>query len=59
MRKYKTLDELFSNSKQGVFYLYSLKRFNKQDSKGYYTTIPLHAPGITQNGESGQEWKMA
>ncbi|TLE08937.1 site-specific DNA-methyltransferase [Helicobacter bilis] len=32
------------------------KRFNKQDSKGYYTTIPLHAPGITQNGESGQEW---
>lgn len=33
------------------------KRFRKQDSKGYYTTIPLHAPGITQNGESGQEWK--
>ena len=32
------------------------KRFSKQDSKGYYTTIPLHAPGITQNGESGQEW---
>lgn len=32
------------------------KRFNKKDDKGYYTTIPLHAPGITQNGESGQEW---
>lgn len=32
------------------------KRFNKQDEKGFYTTIPLHAPGVTQNGESGQEW---
>lgn len=32
------------------------KRFEKQDDKGFYTTIPLHAPGVTQNGESGQEW---
>ncbi len=32
------------------------KRFKKQDNKGFYTTIPLHAPGVTQNGESGQEW---
>ena len=32
------------------------KRFTKQDDKGFYTTIPLHAPGVTQNGESGQAW---
>lgn len=32
------------------------KRFNKSDEKGAYTTIPLHAPGETQNGQSGQEW---
>ncbi|WP_334088879.1 DNA methyltransferase [Helicobacter typhlonius] len=32
------------------------KRFKKQDDKGFYTTIPLHAPGVTQKGESGQEW---
>ena len=32
------------------------KRFNKRDEKGAYTTIPLHAPGETINGESGQEW---
>lgn len=32
------------------------KRFNKRDEKGAYTTIPLHAPGETKNGQSGQEW---
>ncbi len=32
------------------------RRFNKRDEKGAYTTIPLHAPGETKNGESGQEW---
>lgn len=32
------------------------KRFNKRDEKGAYTTIPLHAPGETKNGESGKEW---
>ncbi len=32
------------------------KRFNKHDEKGAYTTIPLHAPGETKNGESGKEW---
>ncbi|RDU61285.1 site-specific DNA-methyltransferase [Helicobacter didelphidarum] len=33
------------------------KRFPKRDNKGAYTTIPLHAPGATQNGETGQEWR--
>jgi len=32
------------------------KRFKKQDKRGFYATVPLHAPGVTQNGESGQEW---
>lgn len=32
------------------------KRFKKQDSKGFYTTIPLHAPGETKDGESGKDW---
>ncbi|RAX52465.1 site-specific DNA-methyltransferase [Helicobacter sp. 16-1353] len=32
------------------------KRFKKQDDRGFYTTVPLHAPGVTQNGESGREW---
>jgi len=34
------------------------KLFSKIDKKGRrYTTTPLHAPGETRNGESGQEWK--
>lgn len=32
------------------------KRFNKFDEKGAYTTIPLHAPGETKNGESAMQW---
>ncbi len=32
--------------------------FPKVDSKGNrYTTTPLHAPGETQNGDTGKEWK--
>ena len=34
-----------------------LKRFNKKDEKGYYTTVPLHAPGETSNGDTGKKWK--
>lgn len=34
------------------------RRFNKVDGEGRrYTTIPLHAPGETANGETGQEWR--
>jgi adenine-specific DNA-methyltransferase len=34
------------------------KRFNKIDANGRrYTTIPLHAPGETQSGPTGQEWR--
>lgn len=34
------------------------KQFPKMDSQGRrYTTTPLHAPGETRNGPTGQEWK--
>ncbi len=34
------------------------ERFNKIDEFGRrYTTIPLHAPGETKNGVTGQPWK--
>ena len=34
------------------------KLFKKIDKNGRrYTTIPLHAPGETENGKTGQEWK--
>ena len=32
------------------------KRFKKQDEHGFYTTVPLHAPGETQNGDTGKPW---
>lgn len=35
-----------------------VKRFPKLDSEGRrYTTIPLHAPGETKSGNTGQEWR--
>ena len=34
------------------------QRFNKTDADGRrYTTIPLHAPGETTNGDTGREWR--
>ncbi len=34
------------------------KLFKKIDKEGRkYTTIPLHAPGETENGKTGQEWR--
>lgn len=32
-------------------------RYTKTDEKGYYTTIPLHAPGETTSGPTGQAWR--
>lgn len=32
------------------------KRFEKVDELGRYTTVPIHAPGETQNGATGKEW---
>ena len=33
------------------------KRYTKKDENGFYTTIPLHAPGETTNGVTGQPWR--
>ena len=32
-------------------------RFKKEDERGLYTTVPLHAPGETLNGDTGKPWK--
>ncbi len=33
------------------------KRYPKVDKDGNYTTIPLHAPGVTINGATGKPWR--
>lgn len=33
------------------------QRYTKKDENGWYTTIPLHAPGETTNGVTGQPWR--
>ena len=33
------------------------QRYTKKDDKGYYTTVPLHAPGETTKGITGQPWR--
>lgn len=33
------------------------KRYPKMDKNGRYTTIPLHAPGVTIHGNTGIEWR--
>ena len=33
------------------------KRFNKQDEKGRYNTVPCHAPGETKDGVTGLMWR--
>lgn len=52
----KGADFIWNEVSQKVSQSDLAKRFNKRDEKGAYTTIPLHAPGETKNGESGQEW---
>lgn len=52
----KGADFIWNEVSQKVSQSDLAKRFNKRDKKGAYTTIPLHAPGETKNGESGQEW---
>lgn len=52
----KGADFIWNEVSQKVSQSDLAKRFNKHDEKGAYTTIPLHAPGETKNGESGQEW---
>lgn len=35
----------------------ALKLYKKSDDKGFYTTIPLHAPGETKDGPTGSPWR--
>lgn len=32
-------------------------RYTKRDERGYYTTIPMHAPGETAEGPTGRSWR--
>ncbi len=52
----KSSHYIFNDVKEEISETEKNRRFSKQDNKGFYTTIPLHAPGVTHNGESGQEW---
>ena len=33
-----------------------LKRFNRKDSNGFYTTVPLYGPGEIKNGNTSTAW---
>lgn len=56
---YSKSDKFVWNQPREPFMESELKRlFPKVDSEGrHYTTTPLHAPGETRNGASGQPWK--
>ncbi|MGL4368035.1 MAG: site-specific DNA-methyltransferase [Brevinemataceae bacterium] len=34
-----------------------LKKFPKKDNRGFYHTIPIHAPGETKNGQTAKAWR--
>lgn len=54
----KTKNYVWNDPRQIVNIDESNKRFKLVDKKGRrYTTTPLHAPGETQNGDTGKEWK--
>ncbi len=56
---YSKSDNPTWNSQKQPFTDNEIKRlFKKIDKDGRkYTTIPLHAPGETKNGKTGQEWR--
>jgi len=56
---YSKTDNLNWNNPEISFTDEDIKRlFKKIDKDGRaYTTIPLHAPGETENGKTGQEWR--
>ncbi len=54
----KTDDYVWNEPTQTMTESEIAKLFNKVDANGRrYTTNPLHAPGQTKNGKSGQEWR--
>lgn len=53
----KTDNYIWNESKEIITEQDIENRFNKVDTQGRrYTTIPLHAPGETKNGITGQQW---
>lgn len=53
----KTDNYIWNEAKEIMTEQDILRRFNKVDAQGRrYTTIPLHAPGETRNGVTGQIW---
>jgi len=56
---YSKSKEFIWNEPRGEFSDDDIERlFSKVDSQGRrYTTTPLHAPGETKHGNTGQEWK--
>ena len=54
----KTSNNIWNNIKIPMDSDEIIKRFPKIDEKGRrYTTIPMHAPGETRNGVTGQPWR--
>jgi adenine-specific DNA-methyltransferase len=54
----KTKNFVWNEARQGIEITGKDKRFNQIDSKGRkFTTTPLHAPGETANGATGQKWR--
>ncbi len=56
---YSKTDDYIWNDHREAFTAEQIKAlFPKVDKEGRnYTTLPLHAPGETQNGPTGMEWK--
>lgn len=54
----KTGNHIWNDPKAKLSKSDIINLFKKVDSDGrHYTTIPLHAPGETKNGSTGQEWR--
>lgn len=54
----KSKKYLWNDPRQKIEIADNDKRFRSIDAKGRrYTTIPLHAPGETANGVTGQKWR--
>ncbi len=54
----KTGSYIWNESKEDYTEADIIRLFHKKDDKGRrYTTNPIHAPGETKNGPTGQPWK--
>lgn len=54
----KTKNNIWNSPKEDLSEMDIERLFKKLDSNGRkYTTVPLHAPGETRNGPTGQAWR--